>query len=44
MIYKTVRVRRLRRLPIEILWLWAQMSVGLAVLGVVFYLLLEYVA
>ncbi|KKM02375.1 hypothetical protein LCGC14_1785060 [marine sediment metagenome] len=43
-IYKTIRVRHLRQLPLAILSLWAYLLVGLIVLGVAFYLLLEYVA
>ena len=43
-VYKTIRVRRLRQLPLAILGLWAYMAVGLTALGLVFFLLLEYVA
>ena len=43
-VYKTVRVDRLRRLPMQILRLWIDIALGLAVLGVAFWLLLEYVA
>ena len=43
-VYKTVRVPRLAALPLQVLSLWAYILAGLAVLGVGFYLLLEYVA
>lgn len=43
-VYKTVRVRSLRELPLRILALWTYIIGGLVVLGVVFYLLLEYIA
>ena len=43
-VYKAVRVRRLRQLPLEVLRLWAFMLVGLVALGTAFYVLLEYVA
>ncbi len=43
-VYKTVRVERLRELPLQILRLLIDILVGLAVLGAAFYLLLEYVA
>ena len=43
-VYKTIRVRNLRRLPLQVLGLWAYMLVGLVILSVAFYLLLEYVA
>ena len=42
--YKTVRVRHLRRLPMQILGLWAYMLVGLVALGLALYLLQYYVA
>ena len=43
-VYKTIRVERLRQLPLQILGLWAYILIGLAALGVAFFLLLEYVA
>jgi len=43
-VYKTVRVQHLRRLPLQILGLWAYILFGLIFLGVAFHLLLEYVA
>jgi hypothetical protein len=43
-VYKTVRIRNLRRLPMQILGLWGYMIGGLVALGVAFWLLLEYVA
>ena len=43
-VYKTVRIRDLRRLPLQILSLWGYMILGLIALGVAFWLLLEYVA
>ena len=43
MVYKAVRVRHLRQLPLEVLRLWAFMLVGLVALGTAFYVLLEYV-
>ena len=41
-VYKTVRVERLRQLPLQILILWAYILVGLSALAAAFYLLLEY--
>ena len=43
-VYKTVRVRHVRRLPMQVLILWGYMAVGLAALAAAFYLLVEYVA
>ena len=43
-IYKTVRVDRLRRLPLQIVRLVIEIVLGLAALGAAFWLLLEYVA
>jgi len=43
-VYKTIRVKHLRKLPLQILGLWAYMFIGLVVLGAAFYLLLQYVA
>ena len=43
-VYKTVRVTHLRQLPLQVLGLWAYMVAGLAILGIAFFLLLEYVA
>lgn len=43
-VYKAIRVRRLRQLPLQLLGLWAYMAVGLTALAVVFFLLLEYIA
>ena len=43
-VYKTVRVDNLRRLPLQILRLLAEIVVGLAALAAAFHLLLEYVA
>ena len=43
-VYKTIRVRHLRDLPLQVLGLWAYILVGLLLLGGGFYLLLEYVA
>ena len=43
-VYKAVRVERLRQLPLQVLRLWAFMLVGLAALATAFYLLLENVA
>lgn len=43
-VYKTIRIRNLRRLPLQILSLWVYILVGLAVLAFAFYLLLEYFA
>lgn len=39
LVYKTVRVTRLKELPLQVLGLWAYMLMGLIVLGVVLYLL-----
>jgi len=41
-VYKTVRTSSLRRLPVEVLVLTAYMTVGLASLGVVLYLMQAY--
>lgn len=41
-VYKTVRTRNLRRLPIEILVLMGLMTSGLAVLGAALYFLQAY--
>ena len=38
-VYKAVRVKTLRQLPLQILWLWLYIFAGLVVLSVVFYLL-----
>lgn len=43
-VYKTIRVRRLRQLPLQILSLWAYIFTGLVVLAVAFWLLVEYAA
>jgi hypothetical protein len=43
-VYKTIRAERLRRLPLQILGLWAYMLLGLVALCVAFYLILDYVA
>jgi len=43
-VYKTIRVPHLRQLPLQVLTLWAYILLGLAGLGVAFFLLLEYVA
>ena len=43
-VYKTVRVRRLRQLPLQILSLWAYILTGLTALAVAFWILLEYAA
>ena len=43
-VYKTVRVKHLRQLPLQILGLWAYIFVGLTSLAVAFWLLVEYVA
>ena len=43
-VYKTIRVQRLRSLPLQILALWAYILAGLVVLGTVFWLLQEYAA
>lgn len=42
LVYKTIRVRYLRQLPLAVLWLWVMVVMGLAALGVVFYLLVTY--
>ncbi|KPK84681.1 MAG: hypothetical protein AMJ81_05010 [Phycisphaerae bacterium SM23_33] len=39
LVYKTVRVARLKDLPLQVLGLWAYMLAGLIILGVVLYLL-----
>ncbi len=41
-VYKTIRVKYLRRLPMAILGLWGYMLGGFIVLGVAFWLLVEY--
>ncbi len=43
-VYKTIRVRHLRQLPLQILGLWAYIFVGLAALAATLWLLLEYAA
>lgn len=43
-VYKTIRVKYLRQLPLQILGLWAYIFVGLTALAVSFWLLVEYVA
>lgn len=43
-VYKTIRVNNLRQLPLQVLGLWAYMLAGLSILGIAFFLLLEYVA
>jgi len=43
-VYKTIRVKHLRDLPIQIVGLCLYIFVGLAVLGVAFHFLLEYAA
>ncbi len=43
-VYKTIRVRHLRQLPLQILGLWAYIFVGLATLAAALWLLLEYAA
>ena len=43
-VYKTIRVKHLRQLPLQILGLWAYIFVGLVSLAVAFWLLVEYVA
>jgi len=41
-VYKTIRVNYLRRLPMQILQLAAYVLVGLAILGTCLYLVQEY--
>ncbi|MCK4624129.1 MAG: hypothetical protein KAV00_02375 [Phycisphaerae bacterium] len=43
-VYKTVRVKHIKQLPLQILSLWAYIFVGLVSLAVAFWLLVEYVA
>ncbi|MDY7011080.1 MAG: hypothetical protein SVV80_10070 [Planctomycetota bacterium] len=43
-VYKTIRVHSLRQLFMQILSLWAYIFVGLAVLAVAFWILVEYAA
>jgi hypothetical protein len=43
-VYKTIRVKYIRQLPLQILGLWAYIFVGLVSLAVAFWLLVEYVA
>ncbi|MCK4625426.1 MAG: hypothetical protein KAV00_08960 [Phycisphaerae bacterium] len=43
-VYKTVRVKHLRKLPLQILGLWAYIFVGLTTLAIAFWLLVEYAA
>ncbi len=43
-VYKTIRVKYIRQLPLQILSLWAYIFVGLVSLAVAFWLLVEYVA
>ena len=38
-VYKTIRIRHLRDLPLQILWLWLSMAAGLLALAVVLYFL-----
>lgn len=42
LVYKTVRTKNLRRLPWEVLWLFAYMIVGLILLGSGLWLLMKY--
>ncbi len=42
-VYKTIRVQDLRRLPLAILALWLYILAGVGTLMVAFHLLLEYV-
>ena len=42
LVYKTVRTKNVGRLPLEVLWLFAYMVVGLIVLGVGLWLLMKY--
>ena len=41
-VYKAIRVRHLRALPLQILILWAYMAVGLVILAAAFYILVEH--
>jgi len=41
-VYKTIRTRELRRLPLQILWLWAYLVAGLIALGIGFWVLVQY--
>ncbi len=43
-VYKTIRVKYIRQLPLQILGLWAYIFAGLTALAVAFWLLVEYVA
>jgi len=43
-VYKTIRVEHLRHLPKAVLSLWAYMAGGFIVLGVAFWILVEYFA
>jgi len=43
-VYKTIRAKHLRDLPIQIVGLCLYILVGLAMLGVAFHFLLEYAA
>ena len=43
-VYKTIRVRHLRQLPLQIAGLWAYIFVGLTALAVTFWILVEYAA
>ncbi len=42
-VYKTIRVERLRELPRQILGLWLYMALGLTALAGALYFLVEYV-
>ena len=44
LVYKTIRVKHLRDLPLQVVSVWATMLVGLAVLCAALYFLIEYVA
>ena len=43
-VYKTVRTRSLRRLPLQVVAVFAYMVVGMAVLAVVLWLIQQYAA
>jgi len=43
-VYKTIRVKYLRDLPVQVLILWGYMAIGLAVLTAALYVLGEHVA
>jgi len=40
--YKTIRIDRLRRLPLEVLWLMGYIAAGLAALGAGLWLIQAY--